>query len=96
VQNEAIGGWRLVSSAAAERTPSMKDEDVTRTLKGMGPLRGNKCPACHLAREKPPIQADLAVTFGLALVFVRGADSARKALCRRHASLAHVLADEIR
>ncbi|MBV9949133.1 MAG: hypothetical protein JOZ69_19955 [Myxococcales bacterium] len=69
-------------------------DDQTRTLRGLGPLNMTACPACHASREKPPIDVDIAVAFGVALVLVRGARATRAALCRRHASLADLLANE--
>lgn len=69
----------------------------TRTLRGLGPTPPDPhaCPACHVKHDEP-IDSAIAVAFGVALVFVRGADGAKASLCPRHLSMVRTLVDEMR
>ena len=72
----------------------------TRTLRGMGPTPPalHACPACHVKEDEraEPIDAAIAVAFGIALVFVRSADGTTASLCPRHLSMVRTLVGEMR
>jgi hypothetical protein len=71
----------------------------TRTLRGIGPSRPRAadCAACHVASDEPPgIDSVIAVSFGIAIVMVRGVDGAKGSLCEQHRRMVRALVNEMR
>lgn len=89
---------KVVEVGVPPRDPH--DTTRTRTLRGMGPTppTAYACPACHVKADDTVHRIDsaIAVAFGIALVYVRGVEAAREALCDRHKAIVRTLVNEIR
>jgi hypothetical protein len=67
-----------------------------KTLKGLGAfLQNDLCPACRILHDAPSEnQIDIAFCYGVALVYVRGADATTHDLCAKHGGMVRALVRE--
>ncbi|MGH2997671.1 MAG: hypothetical protein ACRDNM_00065 [Gaiellaceae bacterium] len=101
---------RGIAPSASAGAHVQSEADKTRTLRGLGLIRNTlrglgeqgdavtrppaSCPACAIKHE--PVAVDLAICYGVALVFVQRADPAQGKLCEMHRRLLRLLVDEIK
>lgn len=91
-------GGTAAPMRARSPAPSPADSTTrTRTLRGMGPTVPAKtaCPCCHVKHDEP-IDPAIAVAFGIARTFVKGADGVKEELCGQHAGMVKLLVNELR